>query len=792
MFTNPLGGGRRRPGSIYAATLTAGVSTSFKSLPFTDSAGTSYVVIFTAASGPTLSVSIVNTNTKLVLTSGSGITIGSDVTLPGAGVTGYCQSGDRLWIFRAGGPFLILSRTAVDTFTLYNFDDASFYASATQRVKVIPFRSVNATTVVMSISAAATGTGRTLTSSDVTKVFYVDEWYKITDSVAATTGACKVTTGGTGTCTVTNVIAFGANVVTGVGTSAIWSRSSWGHTGVNPGLPGFPLVGCFYQGRLVVGNTTDQIDTTWGTESLNYFRFLDQALVQWTAELQTGVAAAFQWQLASQQVNAISWMVPAGDLAIGTTGDEFVMRQADPTEGFGPGNIESKRQSSNGSNVKSAVLADDVVVFTDRTGRNARGFLFNERQNSYNTPSLSEFSEHIFRKSQDVWQGEQGIADSADVSSSVMRMEYAPTIQTIFFRDNYFGVSFLTLNKQQEIASWGRLTVGGNWDFAGAYDDSNPLIRDICVTPSRTMDLVWMIVTRTVGGSDINTLEFIPGEFLLTSINTTLDSDQIGGTTSHHKPIFADCSVFQRIPDDEVVAAADVSIAGDTFTLPSGHGWWNGLKTTLTTSGTVPAGLTAGATYFIVNVAATTVKLALTAGGTAINLTSQGTGNHTLTPIASAIWDNLDHLIGQTVKVLADGAYVGSYTVAAGGIVTLDDDYSETVMGLSYTHKLKSVRPEAGSLFGLSQGDVKRIDQVTIRFNRTLACKYGRNEDDTLIDINFRPVDQAMDDPVPMFTGDKKLEFQAGYDRDCYFYIEGSDPLPCEVVGIYLRGVTYD
>jgi hypothetical protein len=71
-----------------------------------------------------------------------------------------------------------------------------------------------------------------------------------------------------------------------------------------------------------------------------------------------------------------------------------------------------------------------------------------------------------------------------------------------------------------------------------------------------------------------------------------------------------------------------VSAGSDTITI-SGHGFQNGDQIQLTTSGTLPTGLSVDTLYFVVSASATTFKLSLTSGGTAIDITAaSGGGTH--------------------------------------------------------------------------------------------------------------------------------------------------------------------
>lgn len=78
-----------------------------------------------------------------------------------------------------------------------------------------------------------------------------------------------------------------------------------------------------------------------------------------------------------------------------------------------------------------------------------------------------------------------------------------------------------------------------------------------------------------------------------------------------------------------------VNISTDVITVPSNDSLYTGTAVVLTTSGTAPGGLIVSTTYYVIKVSATSIKLATTLANslsnTSINLTSQGTGIHTLT-----------------------------------------------------------------------------------------------------------------------------------------------------------------
>jgi len=77
------------------------------------------------------------------------------------------------------------------------------------------------------------------------------------------------------------------------------------------------------------------------------------------------------------------------------------------------------------------------------------------------------------------------------------------------------------------------------------------------------------------------------------------------------------------------MAYTAVSVADDTFTT-AGTVPANSTPCQITSTGAVPTGLAINTLYYIVNRTDTTFKLSATYNGAAINITAQGTGNHTV------------------------------------------------------------------------------------------------------------------------------------------------------------------
>ncbi len=150
----------------------------------------------------------------------------------------------------------------------------------------------------------------------------------------------------------------------------------------------------------------------------------------------------------------------------------------------------------------------------------------------------------------------------------------------------------------------------------------------------------------------------------------------------------------------------------------------------------------------------------------------------------------LYHLRGQELQVLANGASHANKTVNNGGI-TLDFSSTTAAVGYSFDSRMQTLRIESGSVDGTSQGKPKRIHQITLRFFETVGVEVG-NDAGEIDRIPFRDSSMAMDTAVPLFTGDKDIEFPGGFEDDDRIYVKQSQPLPLTVLAFFPRMNTFD
>jgi len=150
----------------------------------------------------------------------------------------------------------------------------------------------------------------------------------------------------------------------------------------------------------------------------------------------------------------------------------------------------------------------------------------------------------------------------------------------------------------------------------------------------------------------------------------------------------------------------------------------------------------------------------------------------------------LYHLEGEDVSVLANGASHPDATVSSGS-VALTFDSTSAAIGYGYTSNMQTLRLESGSVDGTSQGKPKRIHAITLRLHETVGVEVGTDSGDA-DRIPFRDSSMAMDEAVPLFTGDKDIEFAGGFEDGDRIYVRQNQPLPLTVLALFPRMNTFD
>jgi hypothetical protein len=151
--------------------------------------------------------------------------------------------------------------------------------------------------------------------------------------------------------------------------------------------------------------------------------------------------------------------------------------------------------------------------------------------------------------------------------------------------------------------------------------------------------------------------------------------------------------------------------------------------------------------------------------------------------IASSQWSGLSHLEGCHVYIIADGI-IHAPQVVTGGAIRLNNPAKSVEVGLSYTHIIEPLPPNA--LGDAGHAKATRLIEAVFRIEKTSALRLdvGRG----LRDIALRRMgrNHLLDQAAPVISGDVRVRaygWHTNLDQPLW-RIEQSEPLPFKLLSV--------
>ena len=654
------------------------------------------------------------------------------------------QSADVMYISHLSYPVHKLTRSGHTSWSLIQvaWDDGSYLDE-------------NATATTLAPSATS-GVGITVTAS-ATKGINKGDGFKSTDvgrmiriQHGTNEPGYAVITAFTDTTHVTADVKRNFNATTA---SAKWRLGSWSQT------TGYPATVGFFEQRLAAARTSDQPQSFWLSQSADIENMRADSYDSGDIVEDDD---ALDYTFAAEEVNAILWMSPGQQLVIGTTGGEWVVVSDGPV--ITPTDIDVKRHTTHGSADVMPVRVGSVVLFLQKAKRKVREFTYSFEADGYRAPDMTVLSDHI-------------------TYGGINEIAYQQEPESIIHCVRADGVMIgMTYRRGQDVVGWGRTELGGVCDGGCARVETVTAIPGTDgpgqVQDSTERDELWVIVKRTINGG---TKRFV--EVLERSFEGPFRHDYASDAAWEAAMLEAQKDAYfvdSCLTLDSPVAISGATAADPIVVTATAHGFADGDEVEIAEV----RGMTElnGITYKIANKTNDTFELTdlndADIDGT--GFTTYISGGKARKKVATV--SGLVHLEGETLKVLADGAVHPDKTVSSGAI-TLDYKAGRVTAGLGYTHQFESLKFTSGTASGTALGKVKRISSVTLVLLDSAACKIGPNTEN-LKDVTFREVGDAMDTAVPLFTGEKHVEFDADYERDQRICIESDNPAPFTLLAL--------
>ena len=534
--------------------------------------------------------------------------------------------------------------------------------------------------------------------------------------------------------------------------------------GAFSGTTGYPTAVSIYESRLVFAGTSSQPQTVYFSQTGDFENFTGGTLD----------TDGMIYTLGSNQVNVIRYLASGRSLLIGTSGGEFAVRAGDSDAAITPTNIQIKKQCSYGTANIQPVQVANATLFVQRAKRKLRELTYNFDTDSYTAPDLTILAEHVT---------ETGIVEIA------LQQEPDNIVWAVLSNGRLAG---MTYRREENVVAWHQHRLGGVFGAATVTvtDYANIAVgTEIVVTKSDGTEVTFTSEAIS-GDAPSETNGWRPNE----SNDTTADNIYTAINAHADFTVANPAANVVTIRETLRAGVSPISVSSQDATRLATA---NEGEAVVENIAVIPGDLDEDSVYLVVKrtidgATQRYIEYFTTFDfGTEIeNAYFVDCGLSYSGSATASISSGLAHLEGETLRILEEGATHPSRSVASGA-VTLDRTTTSAHFGLPYRSILQTMRVDRGSTQGTSQGKVKRIHDVTVRLYRSVGVQVGSSISQ-LDRIPFRSSADAMDNAVPLYTGDKDVEFDSGYDTDGYVCVLQDQALPMTVLAIYPRLVVYD
>ena len=787
----PHGPLTRRPGTYFVSEVKDSTAKT-RLIPFTFSTEQTYILEF-----GNQYIRFYKDNGQIT-SSGSAYEISSPYTTAQLFDLKFAQSADVMYICNENHPVKKLSRTGHTSWSLADVDFTDG-----------PYLDTNTTSTTITPSATS-GNGITLTAS--ASLFVSTDVDRL---VRFSGGFAKITA-------FTSATQVSANVLDNFdNTNAV---STW-KLGAFSNTTGHPRCVSFFEQRLVFAGTSQQPQTMFFSKSGDYENMTSG----------TNDDDAMVYTIASNQVNAIQAMKATRTLIVLTTGGEYAVSSGAAQTAITPTNINIRKQSNYGSAGVDGLSIGNATIFLQRAKRKIRELAYNFDTDGYVAPDLTILADHISESGlidMAYQQEPHSIVWAVRNDGQLAGLTYNRLENVVAWHRHIFGGKSDTgkVIKQQKIS------------FTANSTNVSTSNNTITITGHglATGDPVYYYAASNVITGLSNSKVFYV---------ISVDANTIKLATSSSNATAGTAISLTSAPGSDTTQFIYQGVnINNNILFVSGHGFKSGDHIFYDNSGTAISGLAENTKYYVEKIDDNQIQLYTDEGrGTIVNLTSAHSSEQTDKILTHAkvesvacidgdtdedqVWviiqryingatkryveyftpfefnkdltafhyfdsgltysggetstlSGLSHLEGEVVNIIGEGSVQNAKAVSSGAI-SLDVAVEEAQVGLLYSSDLQTMRLDEGYT-ETTQTKTKRVYDLSVRFQDSVGASVGPSADN-LTAIDFRDSGASMDLPVPLFTGDKAVEFDVGHGTEGLIYVKQPQALPMTILGIYPR-----
>lgn len=507
--------------------------------------------------------------------------------------------------------------------------------------------------------------------------------------------------------------------------SNIWALGAWSEE------EGYPSLGTYYGERLATANTPGQPQTVWTTKVGIYDDYGK------STPLADDDALTFT--LAARRLQAVRDLLPLDQLLAITSSAEWKVT-AGSNDVLTPSTVGFKQQGEVGAADVQSVIAGNDAIYVQNRGALVRAIRYSfdaGESGGYRSRDLTMLSAHLVE------------------GYEITELAFALVPYKVLWAVRSDGVLLgCTYEPDQEVVGWHRHTTAAGGEF-----------ESICVIPEGDEDVLYGVVRRTIDGAEVRYIERL--------VPRWKESDDI------EDAFFVDSGL-----------SFDGRNTGSTTMAVTGSGWTVNDDLTMTASVASFASTDEGDELEL-TVGGDTVRFEVLAYLTTTTLTVRPLINVPvgLQAVATTDWawrrdtfSGLDHLVGETVAVLADGAEQSSKVVDEDGAITLDRPAARVHAGLGYNAdaELLDITVVGGETVRDRPKLVKKLKAI---LNASRGGKAGPDEDN-LDELKQREQGDAYNTQAPVSGVYEAILPSSTWNANGRAYLRQDRPLPFTVLGV--------
>lgn len=586
---------------------------------------------------------------------------------------------------------------------------------------------------------------------------------------------------------------------------------------VGPSSGTYPGVVAYFQQRIVYANTDNEPDTYWMSRPGQYDNF-DFSQISRDDDMISGTPWA-------RQINGIQFLVPMpGGLVILTGLGAWQLSGTGQGAAVTPADQNAQPQASNGchQHIPPIVINYDIL-YVQSKGSIVRNLAYNLLSNIYAGTDITILSSHLFEN----WQIEQW----------AWAEEPYKIVWAVRSDGRLLSLTFL---KEQEIQGWARHDTKGQ--FVSVCSVSEPPIDAVYFIVKRyingswyyysermndrlweNIEDVWALdcglkLTQPTPAANIQASASVgPGE--ISAVNVLLGGSSYSSTPSLNiiDPAGSGASVSATVVGG-VITAVTVNDPGEGYTAPQivvTDATGQGASFSVDVSNAVS--IQADANVFTSDNVGDVIRLGGGIGtiteyisprivkidlGVPITDVVPDDPDNMPLPVPSGEWTmttpvdeltNLEHLEGQRISFLADGAVVQDILVENGSAI-LPQAASSIVGGLPFTAQIQSLFTDIPGEETI-QTKRKNIYQVGVRVKASRGVAVGANQIDSSTVQNFATIPWSKltevrdrsntihaGRAIPLYTGDYVVNIAPSWNRRGQVACQQSYPLPMNIL----------